>query len=585
MHRRVLLSVCLCLWFSGALLNPATAQVQDGRELVKATLVADCTSLKPGATFHLGVLYQMVPGWHIYWKYSGDAGIPTKIEWQLPAGFQAGDLRWPQPAREKEPGDLQVFSYPSEVLLWTEVKVPAQLPDGPVQLKAHSEWLVCERSCVPGKADLALNLPSGEAGPSAAAATFNRYAERTPAPLPADLKVGLIREGKQLRVHVEGGPENGPWDFYPVPPGDAELGHGVTTGRDIAFPVVGEGQPIQKLPGLLVLGTGQDQRAYEALAEGGGAEQAPASQAQTNPGGLLQVLAFAFLGGLILNVMPCVLPVISLKVFGFVSEAGQEPRKLMRLALTYVAGMLACFLALAAIVCTLRIAGTRVGWGFQFQDYRFVFGVALVVFAFALNLFGVFELSVSAQATGGLARLANGHGYGGAFFQGVFATVLATPCTAPFLGTASAFAFAQAPAFTVLVFFVIGLGMSSPYLLLAFNPRWLRFLPKPGAWMVRVKQLFGFLLAGTLLWLLWIIGQLRGVPGTVELGAALLVVAVLAWIKGSFWTPYASGQAKAWAIAGMAITLALAGLTYRLVTTPSQVTWHEFSAQNLNSAL
>ena len=248
-------------------------------------------------------------------------------------------------------------------------------------------------------------------------------------------------------------------------------------------------------------------------------------------------------------------------------------------------GIISCFAILAAIVVLLRAAGAQVGWGFQFQDYRFVAFIACLVFAFALNLFGVYELSVSARSTQGLAKLASGQGYGGAFFQGVFATVLATPCTAPFLGTASAFAFAQPGWATFLVFLFIGLGMALPYLLLAVNPKWLRYLPKPGAWMLRVKQCMGFLLVGTLLWLVWILGQMRGVDAIVRLGAMLLVIAILAWIKGSFWTPISSWRSRLLAGLAMLCVLLLAAGAYGFVTKPSQLVWQRFSKTNLDNAL
>lgn len=567
----------------------ASAQVQNGRELVKASLVADQSAIRPGQTFRIGVHYQMAPRWHIYWKYPGDAGVPTRIDWKLPPGFEVSNLRWPVPAREKEPGDLEVFSYPEEVLLYAEVKAPARLPDGPVQIGAHSEWLVCERECVPGSAELSLTLPQGDGGPSAVQPLFGRFAKRTPGPLPSSAHVRFAREGKQLRVTVEGVPDGEPVEFYPVPPAGVELGHGVGAGHTVTFEVVSEPQPVQHVPGLLLAGSGASQRAYDV---DGQAVVAPEPVPATAAGGvganwiaLLQALGFAFLGGLILNVMPCVLPVISLKVFGFVSEAGKEPGKMVRLALAYVTGVLGCFLVLATAVCGLRAAGGQVGWGFQFQDYRFIFALSLLVFVFALNLFGVFEFSVSARATGKLAHLAGGEGYGSAFFQGVFATILATPCTAPFLGTASAFAFAQPVPVTFLIFLAIGTGLAAPYLLLACNPRWLRFLPRPGAWMVKVKQLFGFLLLATLLWLIWIAGQLRGVDGIVTLSAALLAASLLAWIKGSFWTPVASRASKVWAGTAMLATLALALFAYRAVTAPSRLVWREFSPQSLNLAL
>src|SRR5260370_14089464 len=251
----------------------------------------------------------------------------------------------------------------------------------------------------------------------------------------------------------------------------------------------------------------------------------------------------------------------------------------------FSAGILICFAVLALVVILVRATGMQVGWGFQFQDDRFILGISCLVFAFALNLFGVYELSVSARATRGLAKLASGQGYGSAFFQGVFATILATPCTAPFLGTASAFAFAQPPWITFLVFMCVGLGMALLYLVLAFNPKWLRFLPRPGDWMVRFRQFLGFLLIGTLLWLIWILGQMKGVDAIIQLGGALLLISFLAWIKGSFWTPVSSPRSRVMAAAAMCVAVLLAAGVYRFVARPSRLVWEEFSKDSLEKAL
>jgi thiol:disulfide interchange protein len=248
-------------------------------------------------------------------------------------------------------------------------------------------------------------------------------------------------------------------------------------------------------------------------------------------------------------------------------------------------GILICFAVLAMIVIVLRAAGTEVGWGFQFQDYRFVVVLSCLVFAFALNLFGVYELSVSARATGVLAKLSSSQGYGSAFFQGVFATILATPCTAPFLGIAAAFAFAQSGWVTFLVFLFIGVGLALPYLVLAFNPSWLRYLPKPGSWMARVKEFLGFLLLTILLWLGWILGQMRGTNAIISLGAILLVIAILAWIKGSFWTPISSVRSRILAAATMLLVILAAAGAYAFVTKPTQLDWQQFSKNALENGL
>jgi thiol:disulfide interchange protein len=564
---------------------PGRAQIVDGRQLVKAQLVADTQHIEPGQKFRLGVLYTMVPKWHIYWKYAGDAGIPTQIDWQLPPGFRAGPLQWPLPNREQEPGGLEVFDYNNEVLLFAQVQAPEQLPAGPIEIAAKSNWLVCESECVPGDAQLSLKLNDGGQGP-ANQDIFTKYSASVPktGSPPVGYSVSMKPSGNQMVIEFAGVPQGSRLDFFPVPPENVVLNHGKQTGNSVVLSVDG-GAALDRLKGVAVVQANGKTDAFDVELQAGGQTAPSASGVSADLLGVLQAVAFALVGGLILNVMPCVLPVISLKIFGFVSEAGERPDKAFRLALVFSAGILSCFAVLAAVVTFFRAMGAQVGWGFQFQDYRFVLAIACLVFAFALNLFGVFELTVSAQATGGLAKLAAGRGYAGAFFQGAFATILATPCTAPFLGTASAFAFTQPAWATFLIFFSIGVGMALPYLLLAIQPKWLRYLPKPGQWMVRLKQLLGFLLLATLLWLSWIVGRLRGVDGMVELGGLLLIIGILAWIKGSFWTPVSSGRSRALAALAMVAVLVIGIGSYFFVTEPSQLPWQAFSQESLDKAL
>jgi thiol:disulfide interchange protein/DsbC/DsbD-like thiol-disulfide interchange protein len=582
--RPTLLGLAIGL-LTASVVVPSRAQVVDGRQLVKAQLVADTQHIEPGQKFRLGVLYTMVPNWHIYWKYAGDAGIPTQIDWQLPPGFRAGPLQWPLPGREQEPGGLEVFDYNNEVLLFTEVQAPEQLPSGPIELAAKSNWLVCERECVPGDAQLSLKLNDGGQGP-ANQDIFSKYAASVPkaGSIPAGYSVSMKSSGSQMVVEFSGVPEGSRLDFFPEPPENVVLNHGKQAGKSVVLSVDG-GSALDRLRGVAVVQSNGKTDAFDVELQSGGQVAATGNGVSTDFLGVLQAVAFALIGGLILNVMPCVLPVISLKIFGFVSEAGERPDRAFKLALVFSAGIVSCFAVLAAIVTFFRAIGTQVGWGFQFQDYRFVVAIACLVFGFALNLFGVFELTVSARATGGLAKLAAGRGYGGAFFQGAFATILATPCTAPFLGTASAFAFTQPAWATFLIFFSIGIGMALPYLLLAIQPKWLRYLPKPGQWMVHLKQVLGFLLLATLLWLSWIIGRLRGVDGMVELGGLLLIIGILAWIKGSFWTPVSSGRSRLLAALSMVAVLVLALGSYFFVTAPSALAWQAFSQQSLDSAL
>ena len=463
--RFVLLALLLC---SRAVAWPAIAdaQTKDGKELVTASLVTDVGAIQPGQRFRIGVLYQIEPGWHIYWKYPGDSGIPTKIDWKLPAGFKVGKLQWPLPIRDKEPGDLEVFGYESEVLLFADVEVPKDLAPRPIELRAKSDWLVCQSSCIPGSAELSAKLNVGSATGSPSAAIFGEYAKKVPKQLPSRYKVVFNRSGKNLQLTVEGAP----LDLFPVPPETSLVGHASQTANKVTLHIDTEQQPINRLDGVLVIGTGSERQGFEitAAAASSQPESFPASAPFADLPGLLQALILAILGGLILNVMPCVLPVISLKIFGFVREAGERPEKIFQLSLLFSAGILSCFALLALGVIYLEKAGAEVGWGFQFQDYRFLLLLSCLLFAFALNLFGVYEFAVSARATGGLARLAKGRVTAGRSFRGSFSAVLATPCSAPFLGTASAFALAQPAWITFLMFLFIGLGMAFPF---SFSPR------------------------------------------------------------------------------------------------------------------
>src|SRR4029450_5940599 len=272
--------------------------------------------------------------------------------------------------------------------------------------------------------------------------------------------------------------------------------------------------------------------------------------------GIFTFLLFGFLGGLILNLMPCVLPVISLKVFGFVQQAGQSRQKIFRSGIAFTIGIFAWFIALAVLLIALKGAGRRVTWGgFQFTNPYFVLVLSVVVLVFALNPFGVFEVSLPQSVTRGLLSTNERKDLLGSFFQGVFATVLATPCTAPFLGTALGFAFTQSAAIILAMFVAIAAGMSAPYLLLSAQPAWLRFLPKPGPWMLHVKQFMGFLLLATLLFLLYVLGAQRGLEGAIWASCFLLVISVACWMKGAFVVPAASTKVRTIAALMMSILL------------------------------
>ncbi len=557
--------VCLSIF---ALVPLAQSQTYQGRELVKAELPADTNTVVPGKPFTVGLLLRMAPGWHTYWKFPGDAGIPTELKWKLPQGWKAGEIQWPIPLKTIDPGDIQTYGYQDEVLLMQEITPPASISDSTVKLSAEATWLVCEKICIPGNASLQLELPKSTTSASANTEIFTRFRRLLPQnwPEPKVATANWTRTGSDLRLSVKSATlANYPRaDFYPLPEGETVVGHPKVESRsadEVVFrvPIESASKDLSSIQGLIVFGQsldGTDRAAWQTP------KSTIASASSAPSRGIFTFLFFGFLGGIILNLMPCVLPVISLKIFGFIQQAGQSRQKILRSGIAFAGGIFAWFIGLALLLIALKAAGREITWGgFQFTNPYFVLALSVIVLVFALNLFGVFEISLPQGITRGLLSSTTGQHEAGSFFQGLFATVLATPCTAPFLGTALGFAFAQSPAIILLMFVAIAAGMSAPYLLLCTQPAWLRFLPKPGPWMLHVKQFMGFLLLATLLFLLYVLGAQRGLEGAIWASCFLLVISVACWMKGAFVLPTAS-VAKRSVVLVLMLVLVLASGVY-----------------------
>ena len=535
-------------WSILALAPQSQAQVYQGKELVKAELLADTSSIVPGKSFTIGLLLRMAPGWHTYWAFSGDAGLPTELKWKLPPGWKVGEIQWPIPLKTIDPGDIETYGYENEVLLMQEITPPQKLDNSKVKLSAEANWLVCEKICIPGSATLQLELPVSTTSQPANSELFARYRHLLPQNWPGSnvASANWSRVGRDLRLKITSETlANYPaLDFFPLPGQGVVVGHPTIESRnknEVTFrvPIESSEKNLSSIPGLIVFSkqpNGEDRAAWQISAAPtvSAASAAPAS-------GIFTFLLFGFLGGIILNLMPCVLPVISLKIFGFIQQAGQSRRKVLRSGIAFTVGIFAWFVGLALLLIVLKGVGRDVTWGgFQFTNAYFVFALSVIVLVFALNLFGLFEISLPQGLTRGLLSTTESRNDLGSFLQGVFATVLATPCTAPFLGTALGFAFSQSPAVILAMFVAIATGMSAPYLLLSAQPAWLRFLPKPGPWMLHVKQFMGFLLLATLLFLLYVLGAQRGLEGAIWASCFLLVISVACWMKGAFVLPTAS---------------------------------------------
>jgi thiol:disulfide interchange protein len=540
-------------WSVLALAPRSLAQVYQGKELVKAELLADTNAIIPGKPFTIGLLLRMAPGWHSYWAFSGDAGLPTELKWKLPSGWKVGEIQWPIPLKTIDPGDIETYGYENEVLLMQEITPPQKLDNSTIKLSAEANWLVCEKICIPGSATPQLELPESTTSQPANSEIFARYRRLLPKNWPESnaAKANWSRIGRDLRLKVtsETLANHAALDFFPLPEQGVVVGHPTIesrNGNEVVFriPIESSEKDLSSIAGLVVYSqhpNGEDRAAWRISAA-----QTVAATSGAPARGIFTFLLFGFLGGIILNLMPCVLPVISLKIFGFIQQAGQSRRKILRSGIAFTVGIFAWFIGLALLLVVLKGAGRDVTWGgFQFTNAYFVLALSIIVLVFALNLFGVFEISLPQGMTRGLLSTTERTDDLGSFFQGIFATVLATPCTAPFLGTALGFAFSQSAAVILVMFVAIATGMSAPYLLLSAQPAWLRFLPKPGPWMLHVKQFMGFLLLATLLFLLYVLGAQRGLEGAIWASCFLLVISVACWMKGAFVLPTASAMKRA----------------------------------------
>jgi thiol:disulfide interchange protein len=564
-----MLSFLFAAWFCLASLSAHAAHTQ-------ARLLLAAETARPGDTVLAGVQLHMDPRWHTYWRNPGASGIATKIEWELPPGVTAGTIRWPVP--EKLPDeDLTTYIYTNEVVLLVPLKLAANVPAGPLQLKAEVSWLECEVQCVPGSESVKATINIGtEAKPSKDVGLIDTWQARLPkngAGLSARAwwPNAATNNSRTLLLEWNLTASVSQADFFPDASEDFEVQAAAervpTDAGKIRLRTVIKRMTNdwpQQVSGLLIQQSGAVRSGYDvslpilSSMTTAGALSSQASSTGAFNASLWQMLLYAFLGGLILNVMPCVLPVIALKILGFVGQAKDDPRRVRRLGLIYALGVLVSFLVLAGLVIGVKAAGHKAGWGMQFGNPQFLVALTALVTLVALNLFGLFEINPAARVMDAAGTLASKHGPAGAFFNGVLATILATPCTAPFLGAALGFAFAQSAAVIVLMFIVVALGLASPYVILSWQPAWLKFLPKPGAWMERFKVAMGFPMLATAVWLFSLIPLHYG-KRALWLGLFLVILALAAWIYGEF---FQRGRAHRWLGLTAALILLVGGYLY-----------------------
>jgi thiol:disulfide interchange protein DsbD len=543
MATRLLAAALLCLTIVGGALSAAASAPPPTTPAshipkVTAALIGETSAIEPGAAMWVGLRQQIAPGWHTYWINPGDSGEPPTIAWSLPAGFTAGPIVWPRPERLPQ-GPVMSYGYTGEVVLLTRITAPADLPAGQsVTLRGRASWLVCEKICIPEEADITLTLPVATAKPAAAATAPAIEEARRAVPAPSPWPVSLQATPETVTVSVAA-PGLGPdrieevW-FVPMrwgvidhaAPQAVSIEPGRITLRTARGPL--PEAATGDVDGVLVIRERLDQgpvsQAFALRAVAGAAPAAPGSGALT----LLAALGLALAGGLILNLMPCVLPVLSVKAIALVEHAEASPGVSRRHGLAYTAGVLASFALLAGALIALRSGGAEIGWGFQLQSPVVVTVLAYVLFALALSLSGV--VVIGSRLTGLGQGLAAQPRYTGSFFTGALATVAATPCTAPFMGAAVGFALTQPPAAALLVFEALGLGLALPFLALSFAPAWRRLLPRPGPWMERLRQALAFPLYASVAWLVWVVSRQVGLDGVALVLAGLVLIAFAAWL-------------------------------------------------------
>jgi thiol:disulfide interchange protein DsbD len=527
---------------------------------VAIELRAETREVRPGQTVWIAFVERIEPGWHTYWTNPGDSGEATSLRWNLPSGYTIGAVQWPLPDVIPS-GPLVNYGYSGEVLLLQPVRVPAEPAGTPAEFVVDAHWLVCRDVCIPehGRASITLKPtgPGVPAQPDPGAASIAAARERLPANFPGQVTLTAHANSVDLVFHgIHADPSRSlqprvlPLSWGEIEDAAPQLS--AWRGGNLLVTLKRgdlRDQALASMSGLLVLDGGT---AASHTVEAFHFRATPPA-----PVNLAAALAFAFLGGLLLNFMPCVLPVLSLKALSL-ARTPRSPRVQREEGVAYLAGVLTSFVSLATILLSLRYLGRAVGWGFQLQSPTFVLALAALLFALGLMLSGVFTVGATFAGLGD--RWTRRSGLSGSFFVGVLATTAATPCTAPFMGAAVAYALSAAPVSGIAVLTTLGAGFATPMLLLHLAPRWRQFLPNTGPWMETVKELLAFPLYATAAWLVWILSQQTGSAGVLVAMSLLTAIGFCGWLTGRSQRRSALGAAIGAGLAAAVVVVAVFGI-------------------------
>ncbi len=563
---------------------------------LKFEIVAENNTIQPGKEFTLALHMQMEPTWHIYWKNPGDSGAAPQVKWKLPEGFTLTNLQWPVPEKLDSSGMIS-FGYEKDVVLLATIKAPASTSlQTPLIFEANVQWIACSNdTCLPGNSSGQLSIEASTAQSVAnppVASFFMKARQQMPVhPIEATAvrKDGVI----EFIIHLPKDAAKNYSNVYFFPeipdtidhrsemtltPSDQALDHYTVAMRDLSS----EGTN-STLKGVLVLGSkdqrsgwdvdvpvysqGKDDEAI-SMAEPhmsvSAVKRTPVVMPQAEITTFSMALLFALIGGMILNLMPCVLPIISIKILSFVQMTGNRRWQIFEHGLFFSLGVLVSFWALAGLLLSLQAYGQVVGWGFQLQEPLFVAALAALLLVFAMSMFGVFEMGAFVSNWAGEAQSnATSGKFVSSFLSGVLATAVATPCTGPFLGSAVGYAVTLDSWHAMGIFTAVGLGMALPYLFLSAFPGFLKWLPRPGSWMTVFKQLMGFLMMAAVLWLIWVFGAQTNSLALIMVLAGLFLIAFATWVFGTWGNPIRSKGVRTFGLlAAIAFGLVGSGMIY-----------------------
>jgi thiol:disulfide interchange protein DsbD len=576
------LAICLFLLASVLMQKPASA-LESGAVISPrstVTLMSAQDAAGAGDTVDLGLHLRLADGWHIYWMNPGDAGQPTQIGVHAPAGSAVSDIRWPAPRKHID-AQITTFIHEGDVTLPFSLTLPADV-QGVVPIAVRATWLICKDICIPEEGVFQLALPVGTPVSSVHAALFDAAERARPTVAPWQ---AVVDAGATLSLSGDGVAQVAEAWFVPAVWGAVEHGAPqILQVKEGVLKLALQAGPAfdasRQLAGALLTRDRQGvEQAYWIETPGPAVERPvavrwvsadlPAALAlapvsvpmMADTTGLGYALLFALAGGLLLNLMPCVFPVLAIKALSFAKMGGHAQQVVRLQSLAYCAGVVTTFVLLAALLLGLRAAGMQAGWGFQFQSAVFVTGMATLLFVIGLNLSGVFEFSSDLSSAG--ESLIARPGLSGSFFTGALAVVVATPCTAPFMGGAIAFALGAPALQTLAIFVAMGLGLAMPYVLMAFFPGAARRMPRPGAWMDRLKQALAFPMYAAVAWLVWVLSQQSGADGVLVVLVVLLLVSLALWLLGV--AQRGASQGTAWRVAAL---VAAAGAAFAFGSAP-----------------